>query len=102
MDEQMDPQVLMERVTEVAKELRKSDVYPALIGGIAGGIAGALMATLIASRLASRGAPAESSSAAAKESGGPSWTVREVVQLVSVIAGLGKLVQEWRKERPKV
>ena len=30
----MDPQVLMERATELFKEIRKSEAYPALLGGI--------------------------------------------------------------------
>ena len=47
MDDQFDTQAMIVRAKVVAQQIRRSDAYPALIGGIAGGIAGALMAVLI-------------------------------------------------------
>ena len=43
MQQQFDGREMMQRVGEVAKELRKSEAYPALIGGVAGGIRGSLL-----------------------------------------------------------
>ena len=48
-----DAQALMSRASEITKDIRKSDAYPALIGGIAGAVAGGLIAALIAGRVAS-------------------------------------------------
>jgi gas vesicle protein len=98
MDDQFDAQALMVRARLVAQEIRRSDVYPALIGGMAGGIAGALMAALIAGRVAARRAedtPRE------KESRKFNWSVREMVQLATVVASLAKQVQAWYKGQGK-
>jgi len=95
MEDQFDAQALMVRVNAVAKEIRKSEAYPALIGGIAGGIAGALMAALIAGRR-----PAVQSTPT-NDRGGRGWSLREVVQLITVVASLAKQVQAWSKEQRK-
>ena len=96
MEKQFDTQAVMERAIQVAKELRKSDAYPAIIGGIAGGLAGTLMAVLIAGRRPSArsSAPAEEISKSSK--GIP---IREVMQVVPVILSLVKQVQEWTKRQ---
>jgi hypothetical protein len=96
MEKQFDTQAVMERAIQVAKELRKSDAYPAIIGGIAGGIAGTLMAVLIAGRRPSAGpsAPEEETSKSSK-----AISVREVMQLVPVIMSLVKQVQEWTQKQ---
>ena len=96
MEKQFDTQAVMERALQVAKELRKSDAYPAIIGGIAGGMAGTLMAILIAGRRPSARsvAPAEETSKSSK--GIP---VREVMQLVPVILSLVKQVQQWTQKQ---
>jgi len=98
MDDQFDTQAMIVRAKVVAQQIRRSDAYPALIGGIAGGIAGALMAALIAGRVAARrdeAAPHE------KESRKFEWSLREVAQLATVVTALAKQVQEWSKERKK-
>lgn len=96
----MDPQVLMERATELFKEIRKSEAYPALLGGIAGGIAGGLMAALIAGRAtSSRNVATETVDRIKKASAGGGWSMREAVQLATVIAGLAKQVQAMYQER---
>ena len=99
MQQQIDGREMMRRVGEVAKELRKSEAYPALIGGVAGGIAGALMAAIIAGR-ASSSRRAETASGEAKASRG-GWALKDVVQLLTVVATLAKQVQGWLKEQEK-
>ena len=98
--QQFDVQELMVRLSAVAKELRKSEAYPAIIGGVAGGIAGALMAVIIAGALASKRqvAPAASEDGA-KKTDRPPMSVRDALQLLTVIASLAKQVQELSKER---
>ena len=104
MEKQFDAQALtkvtsvMVRAGEVAQQIRKSDAYPALVGGIAGGIAGALMAALIAGR---RPPPQPSPASTGEGRGGGSWTVREVLQLLTVVAPIAKQVQAWYKEQRK-
>ncbi|MBM3129074.1 MAG: hypothetical protein FJ009_10695 [Chloroflexi bacterium] len=94
MEEQFDAHALMTRAQLVAREIRKSDAFPALIGGIAGGIAGALMAALIAGRIASA-----RESVAPREKVAPKfdWSARELMQLATVIAPLVKQIQAWAK-----
>lgn len=96
MENQLDTQALVRRAQLVARELRKSELFPALLGGVAGGIAGALMAALVAGRLA-----APRASATARENAAPkfAWSLREVVQLATVVAALLKQIQAWTKER---
>ena len=98
MQQHIDAPELIARVGEVAKELRKSEAYPALIGGIAGGIAGALMAAIIAGHATSR--RADSSSNEPKESRG-GWKLRDLVQLLTITVTLAKQVQAWMKEQEK-
>lgn len=99
--EPMDPQVVLARVGELAKEIRKSEAYPALLGGIAGGIAGGLMAALIAGRVASSrsGVAGVVDSLKKEAASGGGWSMREAVQLVTVIAGLAKQVQTMYQDR---
>ena len=98
MQQQFDSREMIRRAGEVAKELRKSEAYPALIGGVAGGIAGALMAAIIAGRAPSRRAETASSEVKASRGG---WALKDVVQLLTVVATLAKQVQGWLKEQEK-
>jgi hypothetical protein len=95
MDEQFDTEAFMMRVGEVAKEVRRSEAYPAIVGAIAGGIAGALVAAIIAGRGSAR-----REELGAKESGG-GWSPRDIVQLVAVVAALARQVQAWLKEQER-
>ncbi len=95
MQQQLDSRELVERAGKVAKEIRKSEAFPALIGGIAGGIAGALIAAIIAGR---RSAP-QPSSATDKAGQGKGWALRDVAQLLTVVATLARQVQAWMKEQ---
>ncbi len=99
--EPMDPQVVLARISEMTKEIRKSEAYPALLGGIAGGIAGGLMAALIAGRIASsRNVVADAVDNLKKEAAsGRGWSMKEAVQLATVIAGLVKQVQIMYQDR---
>ncbi len=100
MEQQFDPQAMMQRAGEVARVVRKSDAYPALIGGVAGGVAGALMAVIIAGRMtSSRRAPVEETIRVAQTDGGEGWSLREVIQLATVAASLAKQAQEWYASR---
>lgn len=94
MDQQLDAPEMMTRVGEVAKELRKSDLYPAVVGGIAGGIAGALIAAVIASRGSSSREPSAKSS-----KGG--WSLKELLSLATVVASLAKQAQSFLKDQEK-
>ena len=96
MAEQFDAQGFLMRANEVAKEIRKSEAYPAILGGIAGGIAGALMAAIIAGRRSSSSPPASVN--AKSES---NWALRDVAQLIAVIAPIAKQVQAWYKEQKR-
>ncbi len=98
MQQQFDSREMMRRAGEVAKELRKSELYPALLGGVAGGIAGALMAAIIAGRASSR--HSETAPSEAKTSRG-GWALKDVVQLLTVVTTLAKQVQGWLKEQEK-
>jgi hypothetical protein len=97
MEEPFDVEILAKRVRLVASEIRKSDLYPALIGGIAGGIAGALIAAVIARGVSARqteGAPISRNSAASTSRG---WSLREAAELMAIIAPLAKQAQAWYK-----
>ncbi len=100
MEPQTNAEEMLARVSEVAKEIRKSDAYPAIIGGIAGGVAGALMAAMIASRVAPRSA-APASEASATKASRPGLSVQDVMQLVTVIASLARQVQGFVQEQKK-
>ena len=97
MQQHIDTSEMLERVGEVAKEIRKSEAYPALIGGIAGGVAGALVAAIIAGRRP----PPKPSTADDGGGHGRGWSLRDLVQLATVVATLAKQVQAWMKEQEK-
>jgi len=96
-EQQFDARAMMERVGQVAKEFRKSEAYPVVVAGIVGGIAGALMATIIAGRRPSA-QPASANDGAGQ---GKSWSIRDLVQLLTVVAALARQVQAWLKEQEK-
>ena len=98
MQQNIDAPEVLARVGQVAKELRKSEAYPALVGGVAGGIAGALIAAIIAGRATQRGDG--STSNGAKESGSR-WNIRDLAQLLTIAVTLAKQVQAWMKEQDK-
>lgn len=93
MEQRFDSEAMVERARELGRTIRKSEAYPAIIGGIAGGIAGALMATIIASRFAPRPESQSTLESSSKAKGG--IAAREMVQLLGVIAGLVKQAREW-------
>jgi glycerol uptake facilitator-like aquaporin len=93
MNDQLDTQALL-RAQLVAQQIRKSDLFPALIGGVAGGIAGALMAVIIAGRITTR---REDNPPREKESRKPDWSARDLMQLAAVVASLVKQIQAWSK-----
>jgi hypothetical protein len=98
MQQQLDSPELLARAGEVAKEIRKSEAFPALMGAIAGGVAGALIAAIIAGRVSSR--RADSGTGVGTEAHGR-WALRDVMQLLTVVATLAKQVQMWMKEQEK-
>ncbi|MBI4789899.1 MAG: hypothetical protein HY782_22940 [Chloroflexi bacterium] len=100
-ERQFDTEALISRATEMAKEIRKSDAYPALIGGIAGGIAGGLIAALIAGRIASSRNGSAESAAEPKSKPAFRWDVKDMVQLATIVATLAKQVQKWYKDQNK-
>lgn len=102
MQKQLAVQELATRAQRVARTLRQSEAYPALVGGIAGGIAGALMAVLIAGRLARQTASRKLSTpqvAAAQEKPRFDLSVREAIQLVTLLASLARQLQIWLRQR---
>ncbi len=106
MEDPFDPQAMMERAGTLAQMIRKSEAYPALIGGVAGGVAGALMAVIIAGRMTSSRRRFASEARAVDETvrvsradGGEGWSMREVVQLATVVASLAKQAQDWYASR---
>ncbi len=99
MEEPFDSQAMIERAGELARVVRKSDVYPALIGGVAGGVAGALMAVIIAGRMSSRRAIVEEAVQESKKDRNEGWSMRELVQLATIAASLAKQAQEWYASR---
>ena len=98
-EKQLDIQEVMARAGDVLAELKKSDAYPAVVGGIAGGLAGALMAVIIAGR--SPAHPAEKKVAIAQPESRGGVSMRDIAQLLAVIAPLAKQVQAWLKEKEK-
>ena len=98
MQQQFDGREFMARAGVVAKEIRKSDAYPALVGGMAGALAGALIAAIVAGRASSRHVNEESR---ASKDGRGGWALRDVMQLLTVGATLAKQVQTWMKEQEK-
>ena len=96
MQERFDTEMMVERAREIAQDIRASEAYPAILGGIAGGIAGALMAALIASRVAPR-EPSPQPSPVGDRRGGEraGFDIRQAVELLAVVAGLVKQAREW-------
>jgi hypothetical protein len=92
MQQRLDTDRLVEQARGLAKEIRASEAYPAIMGAVAGGIAGAMMAALIASRFADRG---KSDSPKARRSEQAGFNMREIVQFLGVVAGLVKQAREW-------
>ena len=99
MQERFDTEMMAERAREIVQDIRASEAYPAILGGIAGGIAGALMATLIASRAARHDPPPASERHAAPSRA--SFDMRQAVELLAVFAGLVKQVREWYSQERK-
>ncbi len=99
MDQPFDTQAAVVRAGELASQVRKSEMYPALIGGIAGGVAGALMAAIIAGRVSSPRPTVHVSTAAGKETQGKGWTAREIIQLATVVATLFRQIQAFAREQ---
>jgi hypothetical protein len=99
MEQRFDSEMMIERARGLAKEIRQSEAYPAIIGGIAGGIAGALMAALIASQFSGRAEPAATKEERRRAQ--PGFDVREVVKLVTVVAALVKQVRDWYAQEQK-
>lgn len=99
--QQFDVQALMVRVTEVAKELRKSEAYPAIVGGVAGGIAGAMIAAIIAGRRLAPSRQVTATVETASPKSGINLSLKDLMQLITVVASLAKQVQEWTKKEEK-
>ncbi len=102
MEQQSDAQRLSMRMNLLIQELRKSEAYPAIVGGIAGGVAGAVMAVIIAGALSSR-RPARAEHDAAPTAGKSAFSIslRDAVQLLTVVASLVKQIQAWSKEQSR-
>lgn len=99
MQERLDPEMMLERAKEIGRDIRESEAYPAILGGIAGGIAGALMAALIASRFAPRSeSPASENRPTRGRSG---FDIRQGVELLAVVASLVKQAREWYSQERK-
>jgi len=98
MPERFDAEMMIERTREIAQDIRKSEAFPAILGGIAGGIAGALMAALISSRFAARNEPPAASERPAVRTG---FEIRQAVELFAVVAGLIKQARKWYYEERK-
>jgi hypothetical protein len=101
MQKQVDVQEIMTRAQVLARAVRQSEAYPAVVGGIAGGIAGALMAVFIAGRIAGRVTVSREQVSPAKEKSRFDLSVREAIQLVTIVASLVKQIQAWAKERAR-
>ncbi|MBI5030757.1 MAG: hypothetical protein HZB51_09535 [Chloroflexi bacterium] len=97
-EREFNTQGLTTRVSEVAKELRKSEAYPAIVGGVAGGIAGAMMAAIIAGRKASVRPQVDATIEASPRSRF-NVSVKDMMQLMTVVAALAKQVQSWKKKQ---
>ena len=97
MNDEFDLQEFSYRARQVAKEIRKSEAYPAILGAVAGGIAGALLAAIIAGRGSSR--RSEQTLAVKEPKAG--WNVKDLAQLAAVLAPLAKQVQAFYNEQKK-
>jgi len=99
MEKQFDAQEFMERANVLLKEIRKSESYPVIAGGVAGGIAGALMAIIVAGMFAPRRSKSEPLASDGPVTSRAAWSPKDVVQLATVFAGLAQQIQAWYKER---
>jgi hypothetical protein len=95
MEQKFDTEMMIKRARGLAKEIRQSEAYPAIIGGIAGGIAGALMAALIASRFSQSSPSASSANEDRRGNRDAGINLREIAQFLAVVAGLIKQAREW-------
>ena len=97
MEQRFNSEMMVARARGLAKEIRQSEAYPAVLGAVAGGIAGALMAALIASQFAPRAEPSPQPSPVddRRERARAGFAVRDAVQLLAVVAGLIKQAREW-------
>ena len=100
MEEQYNTEGMLTRVGEVWKLVRRSDAFPAVIGGVAGGVAGALMAVVIAGRASShRTVQVVETGEAEAEKKWFNLTPKDLVQLFTVVASLARQVQAWNRDR---
>jgi NH3-dependent NAD+ synthetase len=99
MEQQIDAQGVITRADELTRQVRRSEAYPAIVGGIAGGVAGALMAAIIARRVSSQRPDIQVSTPIVKETQSKGLTMRDAVQLVAVMAGLVRQIQSLSKEQ---
>jgi len=101
MQEPFDAKALMTRVSLIAKELRKSEMYPAIIGGVAGGIAGALIAAIIAGGKSNRTAQPAAPTATPSAKAGINLSMKDLMQLIPLVTALAKQVQGWAQKSDK-
>jgi len=102
MQERLNPEMMVERAKEIAQDIRASEAYPAILGGIAGGIAGALMAALIASRFAPRErSPQPAPDDDKRGSGRAGFDIRHAVELLTVVTALVKQARDWYSQERK-
>ncbi|MCL5950764.1 MAG: hypothetical protein M1132_03425 [Chloroflexi bacterium] len=100
MEQQFNTEGMLTRIEEVWKLARRSDIFPAVAGAVAGGIAGALMAVIISGHVSSRRSVQVVETAENEtEKKGFSLNARDLVQLVTVVAGLVRQVQAWNRDR---
>ncbi len=93
----------MEQVKTRFEEVRRSEYFPAILGAVAGGVTGALMGGIM-----SRGGKTQV--VVQKEEDGKSaqqgvllgYSPKELIQLVTVVAGLAKQFQEWRAQQERM
>lgn len=98
MQPQFDAQQIWARIPLFARALRQSEAYPAIVGGIAGGIAGALMAILIAGRRTGRATALREQPTESKTAARFDLSVRDAIQLVTIVASLVKQIQAMAKK----
>jgi hypothetical protein len=79
--------------------VRRSEYFPAILGGVAGGLSGALMAGLIAgSRRGSSDSGRERESAAERSGSLLGLSAKDMIQLVTVVVSLARQLREWRDQ----
>jgi hypothetical protein len=97
MEDQFDLEAFAFRARQVAKEIRKSEAYPAILGALAGGIAGAMIAAIIAGR----GSPRRAETTLAAKESKAGWNAKDLAQLVAVAAPLAKQIQAYYSAQRK-